>query len=581
MTVVREDDGRVVYEGPRYRLELAADRLRATLASPGGEHWAALRPLAALDTADAPDETLEIGEPVVLDDRTFEVPRRSTVWERSAVRFTCGEDALEIATTVSGRGALTDAHLLAGRSVAPGLPLGFLPSGSGFRTLFTPAPSEPPRLVRGAGEAALNGVVGDGAPGRGRWLFTPAPLLFALTTADPGDDLAAEWVTLALTAPVEELTFTEVAHEAADGGFWLRLAYEGHTRVDGDFEAPLLVVTPGVADPYEGLRRHRTDLVARGHAPEPAPREVPAWWREPIFCGWGAQCHLVAGTGTFAGELATQESYDGFLARLEERGVVPGTVVLDDKWQAAYGTNEPDTAKWPDLKRWIAERHERGQRVLLWWKAWDPEGLDPALCVRNADGHAVALDPGNPAARELLRTTMHGLVGPGGLDADGLKIDFTARTPSGSALEHSGASWGIALLHQLLQVVYASVKEAKPDALVMTHTPHPAFADVTDMIRLNDMLRADRDGLLPVVPQMAYRARVVAAALPELLVDTDDWCIPDLATWREYAEAKPALGIPSLYYATHLDATGEALADEDYETLRRTWAGWRDESWSR
>ena len=54
----------------------------------------------------------------------------------------------------------------------------------------------------------------------------------------------------------------------------------------------------------------------------------------------------------------------------------PGTVVIDDKWQSAYGTNEPDTGKWPDLKAWIAGRHARGQRVLLWWKAWDPEGLD-------------------------------------------------------------------------------------------------------------------------------------------------------------------------------------------------------------
>lgn len=581
MSVRREDDGRIVFEGPAYRLELAANRLRATLTSPGGELWAALRPLAALDTVAGPDETLEIGEPVLVDERTFEVPRRSTVWEGAAVRFTCTDEALEIESTVRGRGTLDEVRLLGGRSLMPAQPMGFLPSGSGFRTLFTPAPSEPPRLVRGAGEAALNGVVGDGAPGRGRWLFTPAPLLFAFTTAEPADDLAADWVTLALAAPVEELTFTELAHEAADGGFCLRLAYDGHTHVDGEFAAPLVVIAPGVRDPYDGIRRHRADLVARGHASEPMPRKTPAWWREPIFCGWGAQCHLVAGTDTFAGELATQENYDRFLAHLEGRGVVPGIVVLDDKWQAAYGTNEPDTAKWPDLKGWIAERHARNQRVLLWWKAWDPEGLDPALCVLNPDGGPVAFDPGNPAARDALRATMHRLIGPDGLDADGLKIDFTARTPGGRALEHSGASWGIALLHRLLEVVYTSVKEAKPDALVMTHTPHPSFADVTDMIRLNDMLRADRDGLLPVVPQMAYRAAVVEAALPELLVDTDDWCIPDLATWREYAAAKPALGIPSLYYATNVDATGEALADEDYETLRRTWSEWREGVWSR
>jgi len=32
--------------------------------------------------------------------------------------------------------------------------------------------------------------------------------------------------------------------------------------------------------------------------------------------------------------------------------------------------------------------------------------------------------------------------------------------------------------------------------------------------------------------------------------------------------------VPSLYYATHLDATGEALDDDDYAALRRVWSKW-------
>jgi hypothetical protein len=109
----------------------------------------------------------------------------------------------------------------------------------------------------------------------------------------------------------------------------------------------------------------------------------------------------------------------------------------------------------------------------------------------------------------------------------------------------------------------------------MTHTPHPSFAGVTDMIRLNDIVWSDGAGA-GVVAQMRHRAEVAAAATPELLIDTDDWPMPDLAQWREYAQAKPSLGIPSLYYAHALDATGEQLEERDYETLRRTWAAWRD-----
>jgi hypothetical protein len=206
--------------------------------------------------------------------------------------------------------------------------------------------------------------------------------------------------------------------------------------------------------------------------------------------------------------------------------------------------------------------------VLLWWKAWDPEGVDPSLCVRNADGAPVALDPSNEATREFLSAMLARLLSAEALDADGLKIDFTARTPTGRALTQAGGTWGIAFLHQLLAVVYEAAKAAKPDALVITHTPHPSFADVTDMIRLNDMFGG------AIVPQMTFRAEVVRAALPELPIDTDDWRIPDRRQWREFLEVKPEIGVPSLYYATHLDATGEALTDDDYAALRRVWSKW-------
>jgi hypothetical protein len=406
------------------------------------------------------------------------------------------------------------------------------------------------------------GVVGDGEPGRGRWLFTPAPLYLAL-----GD--GTTWLDLGVAAPVADLRFAELALESTVNGFSLKLDYDGRTSVEGEFATPTLVVTPHISDPHAGLRRHRDDLVARGAAPEPRPRESPAWWREPIFCGWGAQCRLELVEGGLARDYATQERYDGFLAHLEEHGLVPGTIVLDDKWQATYGGNEPDVAKWPDLRSWIAERHARGQHVLLWWKAWDPEGLPAELCITNPDGDPVAFDPDDQTARAKLREIVTGMLGPGGLDADGLKVDFTARTPTGIALTATDGSSGIALLHELLSIVYAAAKEAKPDALVITHTPHPSFVDVTDMIRLNDMICGD------VVEQMTARAKIVRAACPELPIDTDDWRVPSKREWRAFLERKPEIGVPSLYYATHIDSTGEELEEDDYAALRRVWSAWK------
>ena len=111
---------------------------------------------------------------------------------------------------------------------------------------------------------------------------------------------------------------------------------------------------------------------------------------------------------------------------------------------------------------------------------------------------------------------------------------------------------------------------------MVTHTPHPAFTDVTDMVRLNDMLRLDDpDPWAPIVPQMRLRAAVAAAACPQLLVDTDDWCAPDRAQWRAYAQVKTELGVPALYVSTEVDRTGEPLEEQDYALLRRQWERWR------
>lgn len=587
---VRGDDGTIEVAAPGYRLTVTPDGLLARLRH-GTGHPLELQLPGALDRTDAKDETLS-AEPPLLTGRgadpagrtpVITVRRRSTAWESAETRIVCTPDGPELTWTVHGTGRLDDVHLPALRSALPGRGTGLRPSGHDWRTLFTPNPGPPRRLLRGAGESAVLGACGDARPGRGHWFFTPAPLCLALTTeplADDTDPAEARppggWHTLGLGAPVRELTFTTATYVPSDQGFHLTLAYEGHTRVDGRFSTPALLVSPGHPDPYTGLRAHRSWLERHGWAPPAEPVPGPAWWTEPMFCGWGAQMARARDTGRPAPALATRSEYDAHLTHLEERGLVPGTVVIDDKWQESYGRPDPDRAKWPDLPGWIAGRHARGQKVLLWWRAWSTEGVPDAWCVRTPDGHPVALDPGHPEARALLTAGITAMLAPDGLDADGLKIDFTADTPSGQHLEAHGDTWGIALLYDLLAVIHTAAKAAKPDALVITHTPHPAFAGVTDMIRLNDMLRLDDpDPYAPVVPQMRHRAAVTSASCPQLPIDTDDWCAPDREQWRAYTAVKTGLGVPALYVSTHLDRTGEPLEDDDYAALRRQWAEWR------
>ena len=100
-------------------------------------------------------------------------------------------------------------------------------------------------------------------------------------------------------------------------------------------------------------------------------------------------------------------------------------------------------------------------------------------------------------------------------------------------------------------------------------SPNPYLADVQDMIRLGDSYTHRPD---TVVPEMQQRAAMVRLADPTWLVDTDGWPMPSLAALREYLAVQPALGVPSLYYVTHLDTTGEALDAEDFARIRALWS---------
>jgi hypothetical protein len=344
--------------------------------------------------------------------------------------------------------------------------------------------------------------------------------------------------------------------------------------VDGSFTTPELVIRTGLADPYTALADHADRLRHGGLAPT-VRRKAAEWWTRPIFCGWGEQFRQARRTGTHATTWSRQAEYDRWLALLAERDIVPGTITIDDKWQTNYGRNEVDSERWPDLASWISNRHAADQRVLLWLKAWDPEGLPATACITDRLGHRLAADPESAAYAEILRDALHRMLSPGGLDADGLKVDFTAQGPSGPGLFHAGTAWGASLLHRLLALVYRFAKEAKPDALVVTHTPSPLFADVTDMIRLNDLLRlSDPEPFAAALPQMRHRARIARAVDDRWLIDTDDWCMPSKAEWRAYLAHKPELGVPALYYATGIDHSDEPFDADDYAAIRETWQRW-------
>lgn len=625
----------------------------AVLRGADGRRWADLSLLAAVDTTTGPDETTTVGAPEVRtdgDDVVVVVTSGSTRWERRTTTLRCRPTHAELAVEVEGRAGddgapvtapdmlVTDVTVLGGTATLPSGAAGAFRSAIRFAGVFVPAATEPVRLVRPAGVPAVLGVVGDAAPGRLSAVFSPPPLVFGLTravTEDPTGVPDGDALGVGIRAPVEDLTFTGFHHEPLDGGFRLRLAYEGHTVVHGRWRSPVVVLRPA-ADVWRVLDDHREDLLATGCAADVRP-SVPDWWTEPVFCGWGAQSarssarlrqeaaaaagHATDGpaSGDPAGDdpaaarlvvppgdedesdvarlaptYARQEVYDAFLDRLTAHGIHPGTVVVDDRWQRAYGTGEVDTDAWPDLRGWVRRRHGAGQRVLLWWKAWDVEGLPPEECIVDREGRPVSADPSSPAYRARVTAIVRHLLGPAddasdavgptdasggvttGIGADGFKIDFTQRGPSGATLSGGGGSWGIALLHELLRCIADAARTVRPDALLVTQTVHPAFADVTSMVRLNDVSKADPEGRpVPVVDQLTMRHAIAHRMLPHHPIDTDQWPMPSRSEWLRYVERQGDLGVPALYYLESIDRSGEPIGDDDLAAVAASWQRYR------
>jgi len=605
---VTREGGWLTVSGRWYSLSLAADEKGmnrspyAVLLGADGNNWTDINLLSSAHRIGVADETYGL-DGVTVDEQEdsvlLTVGQRSTAWDRRETRIRCTPETVEVSIAIRGQGDLDDVTVFGGDAVLRSGAAGAFRSAVGFRSVFAPVPTEPVAFVRPSRASATLGVVGDADPGRLHGIFSPPPFAFGLGRRDatgPTDIPGGSWLGLSARDAVENLTFTTLRYEPLDAGFWLRLSYEGHTRVDGEWTSPAFVLRPA-ADAFDVVAGHRADLVEHGFATA-APVEGPAWWDEPMFCGWGAQCARSASDfrrsieASASGEpdevdddiivraapaYARESAYEEFLGRLEENGIVPGTVVVDDRWQAEYGTATPDLEHWPDLKRWIADRHARGQRVLLWWKAWDPSGLPVEECVTDPTGRAVSVDPANPAYLAHLREIVAGLLSADGLDADGFKVDFTQRAPSGRHLRGTPGPWGAAALHLMLRTLHEAAKETKPDALVVMHAVHPSFGDVGDMVRLNDVLQYDvGHDPAPVAEQVVVRQRIVRAALPGHPIDTDQWPMPNRDEWLAYAKAQSRLGVPALYYAESIDRSGEPILPEHLAIVRDTWDEYRE-----
>ena len=569
--LLTEEKGSLKIVSDHYALTFVNDRPFVNLDDGRGNRLAELFVLSGVNPLDGRDDSTWAGAWEVDEsphEITLSLTAYSSVWTRKTYRFRCRPERFVYEMEVEGRGRLAEVNYFGGcQSAQVRWGTGFFWSGQRFKQGFTPEPNSDEVNYFSPAEGASIGLTGVPLPGRADWFFTPPPFCFCFSGGK-------RWLGMGVEAKPGHNLYTEYNYHARRDCFYLSLSFDGRTQVDGVYRLPSIGFDFAEGE-YQALSAHVSSLQANAYVRRADIRPKPAWWREPIFSGWGEQSYLAELEQGKASDYARQELYEAFMQTLERNQVNPGMVVIDDKWQASYGENTADPNKWPDLAGFIRKQHAHGRRVLLWFKAWDPEGLPANECITNTAGLPVAVDPTNPAFEQRLRQSVRRMLSVEGYDADGFKIDFTARLPSSPGLSIYGETWGLELMKLYLGIVYEEAKQAKPDALIMTHTPHPYLAEVTDMIRLND-INTGKD----VSKAMRLRARVASITCPSAIIDTDNWPIPNRAAWRKYLSLQPELGVPSLYYASHIDQSMESLTAHDYQLIRQAWSRYRQQAFA-
>jgi hypothetical protein len=391
-------------------------------------------------------------------------------------------------------------------------------------------------------------------------LYCPPPLALVF-----GETHA--WTSAGLGVEPGKYLFNSLEYSGSRyAGAALHVNYNGYSAIENrDFNSPVMAIHFGFSE-FEALEKYIHWMDQQGYTTQHRYTNA-AWHREPVFCGWAEQTAQSRRLGVKPSELATQENYESWIAVLEDRQIPFGTVVVDDKWQEAYGNFRVDAHKWPDMKGFIERQHARDRHVLLWVPGHFVEGLDPELCLFE-DGKPVAADVSNPAYEDFLRRQIRRLMLETG--ADGFKEDWIGGITVNAGLETHAPLYGMEFLRRFQYILHDEAHRCKADALVETQTPNPLFRESSDVLRLNDIYFGSRN----VTEMMKIRARIARTA-GWSLVDCDNASSTCLDEWWDYMRAQPSIGIPSLYFVHQTESTHEEPAECQWAYLAKLWEQYR------
>lgn len=354
------------------------------------------------------------------------------------------------------------------------------------------------------------------------------------------------------------------------GVFHLATDQHGHTHVDGVWETPEILLY-GARDEKDACRAYVSYYFSTGYARRRMNRATPRFWHGPILCGWIEQMALAhEDPNREPPDFADEATYRTLVQQVLANDLHPRLLIVDDKWQKNYATDEVDTDKWHDLRAFVEEmKAKHGIHTMLWFKMWDAEGLSPAAVLPTGAVWPPTgiYDPSHPEFLHALDEALYRILSSddGCLNCDGMKLDYAMDTPDYHGADAVCGKYGVELLYFLMEHIYTTAKKIKPEAIINASPCHPYFSALCDQSRLHDYNQANRNNY----EDMRIRAELYSIANPDALIDTDNAGFSTRRDTLRYLLNQPKLGIPDLYAST--GTNGYRPTEDEWEMVAAVW----------
>lgn len=551
-------DGKYSVKTDFYSLTLSEDCIDVIIA---GEALAALRPASAVNTCGKGDDVIEDTENTEItltaseEDGipTFIWTSSSSNWSKKEYIVRCFDSHFEYSIRLTGKGAVDTVNYFSGNLSAPD-------SGSlyEFDEGFTPN-------VTVSGQKQCYFHPGCENMNEFAYLMVPPMFLYSFTVKGVEPKL-----TFGLVAEKGEHNFTQFNYRTKYSvhmrRFWFWTDQSGHSVVDGVWETPRIICYTAESE-KDAMVTYSNYYYSHGIAKAKKPSEQkPRWWYGPMACGWVEQDAYNRRYGDAWG--ACEKIYTHFADTLLGAGLKPQIMIIDDKWQKTYGSQYPNPDMFPDLRKFIDNNLEKNNiHTMLWFKLWDPEGLDDDMLMDDPKTGNKTVDPTNPKFRAELKKMLYHLLSSdeGCCNAYGLKLDYAFIQPVGREAKSYDGKYGVELYLEYIKYIYECVKEIKPEAIVNASPCHPLFAEYMDHARLHDY----HFDLRRCYEEFRFRAECYSAALPNVLIDTDGAGFTSHRDTMRYMQLAPKLGIPDLYCFT--DMPSIKITETEWATVARVW----------